>query len=119
MIYREQGMSHALLTADLTTVQSSLVGAWTLIFGIESKFVRYYFSSLVQEKSHISTRENSDREVPVLHKGRVPNRDDGIRAMPRGREESHPLLLDEGPGNGAVQDDGVILSDPEGGRSGW
>jgi hypothetical protein len=37
MIYREQGMSHALLTADLTTVPSSFVGVWTLIFGIEPK----------------------------------------------------------------------------------
>jgi hypothetical protein len=53
MIYREQGMSHALLTADLTTVPSSLVGAWTLIFGIESKFVRCYFSSLASKKNLI------------------------------------------------------------------
>jgi hypothetical protein len=37
MIYREQGMSHALLTADLTAAPSSFVGVWTLIFGIEPK----------------------------------------------------------------------------------
>jgi hypothetical protein len=32
---REQGTPQALLTADLTARPSSLVGAWTLIFGIE------------------------------------------------------------------------------------
>jgi hypothetical protein len=50
MIYREQGMSHALLTADLTAAPSSFVGVWTLIFGIEPKIIRCYFSAFSQEK---------------------------------------------------------------------
>jgi hypothetical protein len=34
--------------------------------GIEPNFVRCYFSSSAQEKSHISTRGNFDLEVSVL-----------------------------------------------------
>jgi hypothetical protein len=47
---REQGTSQALLTADLTASPRSLVGAWTLIFDIEPKIIRCYFSSFTQEK---------------------------------------------------------------------
>jgi hypothetical protein len=47
---REQGTSQALLTADLTTSPSSLVGAWTLIFGTEPKIIRCYFNTFTQEK---------------------------------------------------------------------
>jgi hypothetical protein len=39
-----------LLTADLTTTPNSLVGAWTLIFGIEPKFIRCYFSAFIPTK---------------------------------------------------------------------
>jgi hypothetical protein len=66
-VKREQGTSQALLTADLTARPSSLVGAWTLIFGIDRKFIRCYFSSLTPTKiSYIDQGEIPVDEVPVL-----------------------------------------------------